>query len=160
MRRRRGRKSGSGQEGFTLVELLVVITLIGLIASVVTLSTGGLRPTDARAEADKLYNAFRRAQEAAVLGNRAIAVRVDRMGYSFETRRLGSWQSLAAAGFPRGLFGPDVEARVGNEGVMSVVFDNTGQTTPAHLVLARGAKLIAIDLDASGKASVHALDPS
>ena len=79
--------------GFTLVELMVVLLIIGLMASIVVFSF----PSGSSAlEEDAQRFAARTAalRDNAILQSWPMAVQVTPSGYSFLERRKGSWLSL------------------------------------------------------------------
>ena len=79
--------------GFTLLELLVVMVLIGIIFSFATLS---MRGDDLAAlmdrEAKRLEILLGLASDEAVLRGVELAMHVDRAGYEFMTLALDGWQ--------------------------------------------------------------------
>lgn len=70
--------------GFTLVELMVVVFIIGILATFLTLSIGS-RPLDARmhTEAERLYRLLELASDQAQLDSTQIGLQLGRNGYRF-----------------------------------------------------------------------------
>lgn len=151
------RTSATGTErGFSLVELLVVVTVLGLLGAAVMLTVpgAGARLGD---QADQLTAHLQRAREEAVLGNRAIAVRVDAGGYRFERRGWDGWQVLAEAPLHERRFPDGVQADFrGREQVARFEFDATGANVPAEVVLRGADKTLRLALLPSGEVQVHA----
>ena len=74
----------SRSRGFTLLELLVVIVLIGIIISFAVLSIGdGGRQERLKQEAQRIYSLFALAGEEAVLRSLEFGVVVRKQGYAF-----------------------------------------------------------------------------
>jgi len=72
------------QLGFTLLELLVVLILVGIMASLATLSIGDGAERKMRAETDRLAGALRLARdELLITGEAERALGLRRDGYSF-----------------------------------------------------------------------------
>ncbi len=70
--------------GFTLLELLVVVVIIGILATMFTLSVGLITDDhDASAEAQRLQALLREASEDAVLEGREYGLRFHPEGYEF-----------------------------------------------------------------------------
>lgn len=151
VRRRPGKRSG----GFTLVELLVVITIIGLMSTLVVLSLPDSRPT-LTAEAERFGARLLRAREEAVMTGRTVEVVLAPEGYSFAQRRGGERQPL-----DDGPFGPEpweigTTAPGSAENPLSVVFDSTGGAEPVELVLQRDAQRMRVTVDGAGEVRVDA----
>ncbi|HEX5694250.1 MAG TPA: GspH/FimT family protein [Arenimonas sp.] len=151
------RTSATGTErGFSLVELLVVLTVFGLLGAAVLLTVpgGGARLGD---QADQLSAHLQRAREEAVLGNRAIALRVDAGGYRFERRGWEGWQVLAAAPLHARQFPDGVRADfAGRDQVARFEFDATGAAVPAEVVLRGGDAALRLALQPSGEVRIDA----
>lgn len=78
------RTSTAGSDGFTLLELIIVLVIIGLAAAVVLFSIGRLHETTLfNQEARRVYHTLNRAREMAVIGKTDIVVRVDEEGQRY-----------------------------------------------------------------------------
>jgi general secretion pathway protein H len=83
------------QSGFTLIEIMVVLVIIGVMASTVVLSIR----TDKRAEhmeveMQRIQALLKMAREEAVMQNQEMALRVGEDSYSFEILGDKGWQAI------------------------------------------------------------------
>ncbi len=80
-----------GCRGFTLLELLVVLLIIGIIVSFASLSVGQHASRALQDEAERIHSLLRLAGEEAVLQGRELAMQFDPEGYSFVTLEGADW---------------------------------------------------------------------
>lgn len=121
--------------GFTLVELMVVLLIIGLMASVVVFS---FPSGSSKLEEDAQRFAARTAalRDNAILQSRPMAVQVTPSGYSFLERRKGSWSVIEDKPFVSTDWSSGVTANTGDNGTMMISFESTGlPSDQAELVL-------------------------
>jgi general secretion pathway protein H len=90
------------QRGFTLLELMVVLVIIGVLLSFVGLSTGGdSRAEQLQREATRLIALIDMASEQAVLRSEQLAVRFGDTDYEFMLLQAGKWAALQDDGLLR-----------------------------------------------------------
>jgi general secretion pathway protein H len=119
--RPRWRPAAPRARGFTLIEVLVVVTIIGLIAAATILSlTSGGRDRELEKEGDRLLALVNYAREQAELQTREFGVMFSDDGYEFLTydNRRAAWRgvfeddALAERRLPYGLtFALSIESR-------------------------------------------------
>ncbi|WP_406851519.1 GspH/FimT family pseudopilin [Brevundimonas sp. BH3] len=135
------------RQGFTLVELLVVITVIGVAATAVVVSAPDPRPTIA-VEGERLAARLIMARDEAILGNRSVAAMIDARGYSFHSFDGVEWHpvtgSLKAALWPEGVSAFQASR---------VVFDPTGASEPAEIILIKDNRSVTLKVDGAGEVS-------
>lgn len=142
--------------GFTLVELMVVLVIVGLMGLAVVLTAPGDAGTLAR-EADTLAARLVRAQEEAILTTRAVQVVVDARGYAFARQGFGQWQPLDV-----GPFGPVAWAEGtavvfdGDREQVSFRFEPTGGGRGEQVRLMRNDQQLRVSVDAAGEVKVDA----
>lgn len=71
------------QQGFTLLEILVVITLVGIMAGAAMLSVGGQQARQLKNEAQRLQLLLNQARDESELTQRTLGVKVEQHGYQF-----------------------------------------------------------------------------
>ena len=75
-----------GEDGFTLIEILIVLVIIGVAAGAVTLGMGSItRAPSVETEARRLATRIQAAADDAMLGDRLIAFTAEEHGYGFAT---------------------------------------------------------------------------
>jgi general secretion pathway protein H len=158
--RRSYRARDPTRNGFSLVELMVVLFVMGLLASVVVLSL----PDEGRAlrdEAERFAARTVAARDAAISGARPVAVVVGRAGYYFELRRDGGWQPLVPerfglvawkAGTSASVVGGVGEAAAGGAPERQrVVFDPVGlASSEARVRLSHGSRELTVSVARDG----------
>jgi general secretion pathway protein H len=137
--------------GFTLVELLMTVAIIGLAAGAVVLSVPDPRPSVAE-DAERFAARLSRAREEAVLTNRPVAVETTTAGYGFSAFDGAGWSPLTD-----GPFGPERWS----EGVsvspaepVRLVFDPTGVAEPATITLSRDGQSSRVEIDGAGEVTL------
>ncbi|MFK7843111.1 MAG: type II secretion system minor pseudopilin GspH [Sphingorhabdus sp.] len=135
MIRRKRSLSSHDAAGFTLVELMVVLLIIGLMASIVVFSIpGGSNVLEEDAQRFAARTAALR--DNAILQSRPMAVQVTASGYSFLERRKGSWSVIEDKPFISTDWSGGVSADIGEGGPMMISFESTGlPSDQAELVL-------------------------
>lgn len=142
-------RKGDRVRGFTLVELMVVIVIVGLAASVVVLNmpeTGG----SLSSEAETFAARAKAARDGAILEARPAMVRIGPGGYDVLRRLDGEWRPEPAREWAEGTA---AELSGGTGG--SVRFDATGLAEPAFVTLRRGERRIAVQITADGNVTVR-----
>jgi len=138
----------SRRQGFTLVELLVVITVIGVAATAVVLSAPDPRPSVV-VEGERLAARLVTARDEAILGNRSVAVMIDAQGYRFHSLDGAEWHplngSLKASLWPEGISVTET---------LRVVFDPTGASEPAEVRLVKNNRVMTLNIDGAGEISI------
>lgn len=147
-----GAEPRPAEAGFTLVELMVVLVIVGVMTSAVLLSSPG-RPRLAR-EADALALRLGKARDEAVMGAHAVEVLIDADGYAFRSRSRAGWTPLGRP-FVRQAWSDGVRVSLsGADADGAVRFDVTGAATPAVVALARGGERLRVRIDGSGTVRV------
>lgn len=134
--------------GFTLVELMMTLVVIGLTAGAVVLSMPDPRPAVGEA-AERFAARLVRAREEAILTNRIVAATTDAGGYQFASFDGAEWTPLT---------GPFARRRW-DEGVIAprpvrIVFDATGGAEPAEVPLSRDGRSVSVQVDAAGEVTI------
>lgn len=131
-------------QGFTLVELMVVIVIIGLAAAVVVLAMpepGG----SVHGEAVRFAARAGAARDQAILESRTMTLRIGQGGYEVARREAGQWRIEARYDW--------VEAtspEIAGAGSGSIRFDSTGLSEPAFVTLRRGDRRASIEIKGDG----------
>lgn len=113
------------EAGFTLVELMIVLVILGLMASVVMLSFPG-GGDDLERDAQQFAARTAALRDNAILQSRPMAVQVTPSGYSFLERRKGGWTVMEDKPFRSANWSGGVAAAVGESGPMLISFESTG----------------------------------
>jgi general secretion pathway protein H len=147
------RTSAAGRaEGFTLVELLVVLTIIGLMSAAVMLALPDSRGSVAD-EAERFAARARAAQEQAILANRPVAMRVTGEGYGFERSVDGEWQPIDEKPFAQARWTKGTKAVV-EPAAERIVFDSTGFAEPLSVTLTRAKAHASVEIADGGRIHV------
>jgi general secretion pathway protein H len=147
--------TGADEKGFTLVELMVVLVVLGLMTSVVLLAVP--RGPSLISEAEAFGARLTRAQEEAVLTNRPIGVRVDAQGYAFRRRTEAGWTPLEDGPFRAAAWSDGVGVALDTrEPAGQVSFDGSGLAEPLSVTLSRENRHVRVSVDAAGNVRVDA----
>lgn len=142
--------------GFTLVELMVALVIVGLMASAVVLTVPD-RGDAVGQQADRLGMHLQRVREEALLGTRPVELVADANGYSFRRQRFGGWQPLQDGPFAPVAWEPGVHpSRLPQGGQLTFHFDAIGAAPPQSLVLVQDARRVRIAVDGAGEVSIDA----
>lgn len=137
--------------GFTLVELLIVVAIIGMAAAAVVLNLPDPRPS-VGTETERFAARLVRAREEAVLSNRTIAAEVTTTGYGFQTFD-GAWVPLNDAPFKSEVWAEDMTVTLADKAARTV-FDPTGVADPLRVTLRRRGVSRTVVVDAAGEVSL------
>lgn len=145
------------EAGFTLVELMVSLFVIGLIGAAVMLTLPAPGASVSQ-EAETLAARLRRAQEHAVIMNRPVDVAIDADGYRFRELSRGGWREMDAYGpFAAKTWGEGLSAEVVGPGERAGVrFDPAGGANPVVVRLSFDARNAAVAVDQAGNVRIDA----
>ncbi len=83
-----------GVKGFTLIEVLIALLIVGVVMASVGLATGGFRARDLEFEADRIAQLFSLAREEAQVRGRPVRMVVSDIGYQFESFSENQWRLI------------------------------------------------------------------
>lgn len=87
--------SASASRGFTLLEIMVVVIIVGIVLTFATLNTGGdSRAEQMQREAERLLALLELAQEEAVMRGEQLALRIGEADYEFMILENDDWAPL------------------------------------------------------------------
>jgi MSHA pilin protein MshC len=159
MRCRRWQRSR--QTGFTLIELITCMVILGILAATVGPRLLDNRAVHARGFADDLANSLRYAQRVAIASNCEVRVRITAVGYSGFQRAPAANTCSAAGAWNQPVLRIDdtTLAAASPAGVnanpnRTIVFQTDGRPAGGATNINVGARIITVD-GATGRVSVR-----
>lgn len=131
------------QAGFTLLEILVVLILVGIILSVAVLSTGGGKERELEQEVQRMVRLIQLAKDEAVLNRVELAIKFSPNAYEFLRQENEAWLPYTDHRLfrPRNL-GEEYELRLLQDGISvslqeedagRILLLSSGEMTPFEL---------------------------
>lgn len=146
----------SAANGFTLIELMVVLTIIGFVSAAVVLAMPDPRGRVIE-DADRFAARIAAARDEAVVTARPMGVWVSASGYGFQRREGGAWVAIDDKPFRSTDWKAGTRALVGRDGRQQIGFDGTGlPTDPLTMTLASEGEHVTVTVDMAGKVMVGA----
>ena len=145
----------NAQRGFTLVELMVVMTIIGLASAIAVMAMPDPRGRVAD-EAARFALRVRGAHDSAIVEAKPVSVWVTQEGYGFDRRLQGSWVPIGEKPLRVERWAEGTRAGLGDaSGRVRVTFDETGLADrPALVTLIRNGARADVQIDADGTVRV------
>jgi general secretion pathway protein H len=137
------------ENGFTLVELMVVLVIIGLAATAVVLAMPELGGS-VESEAERFAARAKAARDSAIVEARPVALRIDGAGYVVARRSGGEWREASRHEWADG-----TRADVRGTLAGGTRFDSTGLAEPLRLTLQRRGRAVAVDIGQDGAVHVR-----
>jgi general secretion pathway protein H len=142
------------EAGFTLVELMVVIAIIGLASAAVVLAMPDPRGRLVD-DAEQFAARVRVARHAAVLDARTTSVWVAPGGYGFDMHSGSGWQPMPDKGLRVAQWGKGVRPMLAGSDRTRVTFDPTGLADrPLDLRLERDGRIVTVHIGGAGEVRV------
>lgn len=149
-----GSKAPSRERGFTLIELMIVIAIVGLASAVVVLALPDPRGRLAD-EAARFAVRTRAAHDIAVVNARSVSVWVSGGGYGFDERSGGAWVAMADKPLRVTRWSAGTRAVPASAGRDRVLFDSTGSADrPLDVTLTRSGEAIVVHVGGDGGVKV------
>ncbi|ASX25767.1 type II secretion system minor pseudopilin GspH [Candidatus Williamhamiltonella defendens] len=93
-----------GSNGFTLIESMLVIFLIGLMAAMILMTVPTKEKTGLKEEAKRFYRLLQLTQEESFIKGQMHGIRFYRHGYEIMRRKKGQWQRIKKITLPPDIF--------------------------------------------------------
>ncbi len=133
------------QAGFTLLEILVVMILLGIILSVAVFSVGGSKEGEIEQEVQRMVRLIQLAKEEAILNRQELAVKFSPTAYEFLRLEDENWVPYTENRlFYQRELGEEYELRLLQDGISVSLQDedagrilllSSGEMTPFELYL-------------------------
>jgi type II secretion system protein H len=142
--------TGSNQQGFTLIELMVVVTIIALASAVVVFAIPDPRGRVID-EAEHFAARTLAARDDAIVQSRDTRIWITANGYSVERRRRGSWTAMTERPFKPVQWAQGTGAVIGASGREAITFDATGApSSPVTVTLVRDDARATVTVSGNG----------
>ena len=156
-----GRTDIHQQQGFTLLELLVVLVIAGILLGAVALNAMPSNSQLLQDDAQRIALLLQAARDEAIVRNRAIAFEIDAQRYRFLIRQNDSWQILSddallrERAFRRAPLAVSLTPPVSDRLPLRIVFGREPVDKPFALRLTLGANSASIQADGIGNFQVQ-----
>lgn len=142
--------------GFTLIELMITITVIALMSALVVLALPDPRGRVID-EAERFAARARTAHDLAIIEGHSMSIWVSEGGYGFDRRAGGKWVPMSEKPLTVSRWGGQVVPQLDESGRARIVFDSTGlASAPMRVRLRRGADAAAtVTIGADGKVAIN-----
>ncbi len=148
------------QAGFTLLELMVVMAIIGLMMGVVSFNAMPSERQQLQREAERIALLLQSARDEAIVRNRQIMFEAEGQSYHFRMRDNGQWVAIPRDDLlkDRAFERPNIRLTMQpapQDGSSRIIFGREPVDKPFVLTLSSGEVFAAIHADGIGHFSVE-----